>query len=291
MIEAALKEQTTANVLNFPQDTTERVGEIFTIENELLTRDKKYQWLVALSDLHEGSMNCRHSLLLRWLSWCRENNALILFPGDLINNSLINSVGSPYNEPLSPEKQAQKVIRILLPYKDLIIGIIGGNHERRTQKQAGFNPITYIATALFGCDKDGYPKQCYPEECFLKIQFGKNSRSGDPITYLVFSTHGWGGGRKSGGTLNSTESLLEFIPADLIITGHKHVDIRSVKVRYEADIRNNCINKKLVHFMVCPSFLDREDYAKTKGLAPTPLGAGVALLNGKKKQIITLIAG
>lgn len=211
-----------------------------------------------------------------------EENRFIVVNGDIINNNLRYSQGSPYEDIISPNDQKKEAKRMLLPIKDRILGMNGGNHESRTKKEAGLDVTEEIADSL------GVPYN--EDENFFRVSVGRTPKnSKDKIHYTIYTTHGSGGGKKSGGSLNNVEDLSKNILADVYIMGHVHRRIGHKAILRVPDLRTNKINEIAQLYVCTSSWLDYGGYAVQKMYRPQVKGAHPIFLNGRLKEATALI--
>ena len=105
--------------------------------------------VLALSDFHIGDSLCNLKLIRQVLDEVKKsNNTFIILNGDLMNNSIKNSVSSIYDEELSPMQAIVKLCDLLEPVKDRILVIHPGNHEWRSYKEDGIDIIRLVARQL-----------------------------------------------------------------------------------------------------------------------------------------------
>jgi len=206
-----------------------------------------------------------------------KDNRYVILNGDVINNNVAGSVGSTFEDKMSPKDQKREMIDLLRPIKNRIICAISGNHEARTKKTNDDNPLEDIAYAL---DLE------YREyDAFLKIKFGKNGgREAKPVVYTVFVTHGFGGGRLPGSSVNNIEKLTLNCFADIYIMGHVHKKL-SYKANYRMpDLYKNVVRELEMLYVISSSFQAYDGYAKRKQLRPSALGVVPIILDGRKKN-------
>ena len=219
-----------------------------------------------LGDLHIGSNKFMYNEFK-----CRIDNILsdeyarVIILGDVINNSTKTSIGDCYSEPLSPMEQIKLAKNLLEPIKDKIIGIVAGNHERRSYKTDGLDIAYFLASELGIADKYDYSAGC------ILVRFGANENVGRrPKCISIYCTHGDGnGGRTVGGKANGLSKRGQIIDADVIVTGHTHTPLVFAEASYHIDVIHNKIIKRDQLFVNCGSALDYEEYAELYGLKPS----------------------
>lgn len=154
----------------------------------------------------------------------KEKDSYILLLGDLINNNTRSSCGSPYEDTIRPREQKKIMAEMLSPLRDKIIGIVSGNHERRSLKDADDDPTYDIACKL---DLEDVYRE---NAAFIYLNIGERKYyRGDEIkqwsgaTYNIAMTHGSGGGALTGSSVNRNERFgYTFENIDVLITAHTH---------------------------------------------------------------------
>jgi len=170
-----------------------------------------------ISDAHYGNPLFSLKHFRRTLEFLGRPNAYSLLNGDLCESTLRTSKGEIYKQVGSPEDQRDKMIDLLYPYREKLLGAVDGNHEDRIWREAGIHIIRDIARAL------GIPYR--PEGLLHKISFGKgNSNHSDkPFVFWVYQTHGYGGARTTAAKAVKVERTSFWIHADCYLMSHDHV--------------------------------------------------------------------
>jgi len=204
--------------------------------------------------------------------------AYIVLIGDLVNNVTKGSVSNVYDEVMMPTEQIRYIASLLMPVKDKIIGIVSGNHERRSRREVDLDPDEMIA------DKLGVPY--FGDECLIKFSFGKISRSGDPVAYVLYATHGCGGGRTIGGKLNRLSDLPKIVEGcDAYMSGHVHQIAAIPKGVQRLNASKQHVSEGMYWLISTGSYLQRAGYAITHCFDPVVLGCPVLSLSGTERKI------
>ena len=163
--------------------------------------------LYPLGDVHYGASNCDRDKFIRQVEYMVDTpNAYMLGMGDLMENATRYSVGAGVYQQIPPEEQFDELMDILRPMRKRIIGMITGNHEERTVKEVGLNPMEWM------CDTLKTPYLGYA--CFLKLTVGKQ-------VYTIYATHGSSGARLPTSKLQSVMRLGSYIDADILCFDEK----------------------------------------------------------------------
>lgn len=229
-------------------------------------------------DLHVGSKHFNPRYIkkdLKQIDEDRENSRIIVI-GDVIENANKSSVGAGvYEQSDDPITQVKKAAQIFYPYRDLIDGIVTGNHELRSYKSEQIDLMHLFACFLGLEDKYmGYSGI---------VGYSWNKRN-----YNVYVWHGAGGGGRPGSSLNKIEDQVKVVDADVYLMGHVHRKIAYKKDVFRVDSRNRKMTKGEQMFIITGSSLEWSgSYAQMAGLAPTTAGyphfvLGGAIEGGKK---------
>jgi predicted phosphodiesterase len=239
--------------------------------------------LLPLSDFHIGSPDFAEDELKKYLRYAGEDkNRLILLNGDILNNVTKNSVGNVYEEVLTPREQIKEAKYQLEPYKEQIIGIVSGNHERRTDRESGIAPVEVLSDLL--------EVPYFGPEVVLKIKLGKSKVNGAPVVYHLYATHGWGGGRKKGSKVNNLESLGEIVVADIYCMAHTH-DMVAYPKPIKIPVPEHCMCREIERWFVSSGSFQRRGsgYAAEKGFTHQSLGCPVIKLSGRERKIVVTL--
>lgn len=235
--------------------------------------------LLALSDLHIGDELCDIRLIKSVLNEVKDSsNTFIILNGDMLNNSLKNSVGDVYSEQMTPTEQILKLCDILEPVKDKILVIHPGNHEFRTLKEDGVDIIRLVAKQLGIEDRfsDGW--------WYLYLSLGKGNKN-RPITYRITGVHGYGGGKKYGGKINNLVEMSDKVIADIYVMGHTHTPIMTRNTIFMPDDQHKTLVKVDKYYLMTNSFLEYGGYGERFGFTPGTTEHQEMILDGTKKKI------
>jgi predicted phosphodiesterase len=248
-----------------------------------LAQDIERIEILPLSDLHVGDPAFDEPAFKRYVKYISDApNRYAVLNGDIINNALKSSVSDVYSEIMPPRRQVEHAYKLLEPVSDRILGIVSGNHERRTDRESGISPIELLAEKLHA--------PYFGVEVLLKIQFGWSHKNRAMI-YTMYVTHGWGGGRLRGGKVNNLERLKNVVICDVYCMAHTHGMVAFPSTVYIPHVRQNVVSERKLWFVNSGSFLNRGDgYAAAKGYEPQVLGCPIIELEGYQRNV-TVIQG
>lgn len=207
-----------------------------------------------------------------------DESAAVLLAGDLINNGIKSSVTNVYEEKYTPHQQKKDMIELLAPIKDKIVAGARGNHEYRCVKETSTDIMDDIFSRL------GIGDAYAGDAGFIKVSLGEKQNK-KPATYMVYLSHGSGGGSLLGSGLSRQDGYHMAIEGvDISITGHTHKPTKTPSARLMFDSRNNNVIKSNTLVFVCTSWLDYAGYPERAQMRPTAFYPDTIRLDGRKKE-------
>lgn len=218
--------------------------------------------IYALSDVHYGALEHNEDA---WNATLKEildqPNAYVVLGGDLVNNSLRNSVGAGvYDDIVNPMKQKIRMTEMLAPLAPRVLCIVPGNHELRSYKETG-SEMTYDIASKLNIE-DLYR----PNMAFLSTSVGDSHNA-----YHIAVTHGAGGGGiYAGATVNRNERFGNVIDGlDCLIVGHTHKGTVTRPSKLVIDSRNKVVVQREYLVVSMVSWMEYGGYAMSKMLLPS----------------------
>ena len=252
-----------------------------------LPRELKSIEIHTLSDLHLGDRHCDFKKIAEKLKEIEAKpNAYVILNGDLINNATTQSISDTYGETLSPMEQLREATGLFKPIKDRILAITSGNHENRTHRADGIDLTEIMAREL------GVGDRYAPESVMLFLRVGQLS-SGQKISgknkvrqvcYVIYTTHGSGGGRREGGKVNRLADLAGVVDADIYIHSHTHLPAIFREAYFRTDIPNSNVAAVDKLFVNTNAWLQYGGYGEAQGYKPASTQAPVIYLDGTVKK-------
>lgn len=234
-------------------------------------------FIIPISDCHIGDPGFNEKEVKKTLEKGAQIGALFLLNGDLVNNAVKSSISACYEEVIPPgDPQIDYAVELLRPYRELIVGIVSGNHERRTTREVNVNPAYRIAKEL--------GVRYFGDEAFIKVRFGEK-KNRKPVTYTIYATHGWGGGRTVGGKVNSMAQCGKVVVSDIYLTAHTHQITAFNASIFVPDQHNGNVIQMEQWFVSSGGYLERQGYPICKGYPPLRIGSPVIRLGGREKDI------
>lgn len=216
---------------------------------------------VHLTDLQYGHQAFKDGLFDKYLNWILEvPNRFVLLGGDLVDAATKMSVGAPHENIADARHQMEDCVKLLAPIQHRIFGYVGGNHERRTDKDGtGFELGHQIASRLRIPYSRG--KQ------WIDIHYGVH----DPFRFALW--HGKGGAATKGSKVNMLYRWMQQGDADMYLVGHLHDAFNIFDWREVCRVNPN--GEKYMKLMkiggaMSSSFLEHYGtYAEVAGCAPS----------------------
>lgn len=229
----------------------------FVLINAKFDKSKKLN-IYPLGDTHIGSKECDLELLKQWVEMVKNDpDGAVVIIGDIMNMGLRNSKSNVYEEVLNPMQQKELTYELLNPIADKIIAGCSGNHEYRSVKEVGTNPLYDVFCRMR--IEDRYRENA----CFLKLTVGKNGRN--PNTYGVVLTHG--------SSKNKDEKWTYSVDgADVFISGHTHLGTHQPCGKIRMDLSHDKVKTVGYQHIVVLPFQSYGGYAVRGKYMPNHLG-------------------
>ncbi len=249
--------------------------------------------IVPIADVHYGNPLFSEKHFTRLIDYIKAHkNCYAVCIGDLCESVIPSSLGNIYEQKVTPQEQRDQITEWLMPIKDRVLGMTGGNHEARIYRTTGIDITKDIASALH------VPYRA--EGVMLKVSFGAgNSRHNDkPYTYFLYCNHGYGGARTKAAKAVKVERLATFIHADAYIMAHDHDVNVATSIYLQPDPRNSLdketgftTGKVVAHskmLVKTNAFSKWGGYGESGGYAPVSLRFPVLRLSGMGRKNITV---
>lgn len=225
----------------------------------------KYIELFPFSDVHWGHKCCdkkNHNLDVKEVG--KRPNRFAFLNGDNIENSLGDSAGGAawMEQDAMPEQQVDQVTEVYRRIAHKIVVARPGNHEERSEKKTGINPLKIV------CER-------------LKIPYFAGPSNMEIIwrgyRWTFFMKHGTGGSNSPGGKLNNAGKDRMYTDfRNFFIMGHVHDEmthkvVRSVRRRKVGPegVEEFWVEYPKEYKVICPSYLLYDDtYAERAGYSP-----------------------
>lgn len=231
-----------------------------------------YLNIYPLGDVHIGSKECDMELLKEWVEMVKNDpNGAVVIIGDMMNMGLKNSKSNVYEEVLNPMQQKEVCFEVLNPIAEKILAGCSGNHEYRTVKEVGTNPLYDVFCRMRIEDR-------YRENvCFLKLTVGNIGKN--PNTYGVVLTHG----KSKNKDIDWTYGV---DGADVFISGHTHLGTHQPLGKIRMDLSHNKVKTVGYQNVVVLPFQNYGGYAVRGKYMPNHLGQFQCItFDGNSKRV------
>jgi len=225
-------------------------------------KNKDYAEVIFFGDVHYGHPSCDIERARAMLDYCLKKKVYVIGMGDYLEVGTRNSVGdSVYKQTPGPQDQLDFIVEMFEPLakKNLLIGLIHGNHEKRIENESGVNITKIICKAL----KTPYLNGA----CWNLVYVGKQS-------YTFYTLHGSSGSRYIYTKLKSVVDISHGFEADIIAQGHVHeIDTNAILVQ-RVDRGRKVVEERKKYIILTGGYLKYdESYAQEKGLPPSKMGS------------------
>lgn len=193
--------------------------------------------------------------------------------------------------------QIDRLTDILKPIAHKCLYSVTGNHEDSLLQYQNFDAYQRITKKLAEDGGKSISDLALGWEGFVSLTFrrGIPEAFGGSWKMAIYVHHGSGGGRKAGGHALRLEELLLTYDADLVLTGHRHIQQVVAKQTVGPNGRSVKIRQRIGVF--CPSLLKsylpedddgwpRDNYAQAKQLPPTEVGVARVEIKPDVRHIV-----
>lgn len=207
--------------------------------------------LWAVADVHIGAKEADLQGFESFLKRVEKDaDSYVVIVGDLLNNAVRSSVSDVYAETMSPSQALDYAVKILQPIADRILGVVGGNHERRSRKEVDLDPLFAVCSMLRRSDGSTLQDVYRPNMAFLRINLVNGSTRDH---YAIMLTHGK--------TLNKRKQFVNVIEGiDAAITAHTHQPDVLMPSRIRFTSGNRVVFHEVVSLCAC-SWLESGGYS------------------------------
>lgn len=215
--------------------------------------------LYPIHDIHKGSRMhdaTKYGALKKMI--LADPNAYVVFIGDAMENVVQGSKGDIFYQDIPPHEQKEWIASELRDFKDRVLAVVDGNHERnRSTARCGMFPL-YDACARVGIEDLFRPH-------FALLDIGVGRRIDSPkkqVRYVGYITH------------QATEQVKFGSPdgiegIDFYLSGHTHQPLDKPHGKLVYDTSNKTLRQKDVDHINCGAFMIYGDYGADAGRRPT----------------------
>jgi len=230
---------------------------------------KTYPSILFISDIHFDSEHCDRNLLTKHLRYCQQNNIDVFVLGDLFD-----CMGGKYDkrtnkEDIRPEYQKRDYFNVIvedateyLRKFDCVKFISEGNHETSVRRRHEIDLTRMI------CQNLNIQNGAY--RGFITVNTRREG--GDGKKFVLYYSHGHGGGAPVTKGVIQTNRRSDSIDADLYLSGHLHTDFNISRHKWVVDKNNNIIKKSIKHLQLGTYLQSLSQYADEREHTPSSSG-------------------
>lgn len=239
----------------------------------------------TLSDLHIGDAHADDAEIQRRVDEAKgDPHGVVILNGDLMNTATRNSVSDVYSEVRSPMEQIEYLCKMLKPIKDKIVGVTTGNHEARVYRTDGIDTMRLV------CRELGIEDRYAPDGIVIFLRFGiKNGhhrhKDRNPAQmYVLYATHGSGGGRKEGAKAIRLADMASIVDADVYLHSHTHLPMVMKHGYYRTNPFSSTVTIVERLFVNTGAALGYGGYGQAQEFKPASMSTPVITLYAKCKK-------
>ena len=228
--------------------------------------------IYPLGDVHIGSKECNVSLFKEWIEMVKQDPyGYVVIIGDMMNMGLKNSNSNVYEEALTPMEQKDLCYELLNPIANRILAGCSGNHEYRSVREVGMNPLYDVFCRMR--IEDRYRENA----CFIKLTVGKQGKN--PNAYGVVLSHG--------SSKNKDKRWTYAVDGcDCFISGHTHEATHEPLGKIRMDLTHNKVKMVGYQQIVVTPFQSYGSYAIRGKYIPNYIGQFQRILfDGTSKRV------
>lgn len=191
-----------------------------------LNRSESIEFFL-MSDLHIDNPKCRRDILFAHLDECKRRGAKVLINGDLFcfmqgkydPRRSKSDIREEHNVANYIDAVINDTVKILKPYKDIIIAVADGNHETAILKNLETNTLERFCERFNERYKTNIVHAPYNGWFIFGMEHGGRAKTYFRMKYK----HGYGGGGPvTKGTIQHARENMWTENADAIWMGHTH---------------------------------------------------------------------
>lgn len=203
-----------------------------------------------VSDVHIGSRECDLEGFGEFLKMVEaDEDAYLVLCGDIIDNGIRSSLTNPMEAIMPPSMQIETAVELLMPVRERILGVVGGNHEARTRRETDIDAAYQICVLL------RIPELYRRDMAFIRVVLRKGNVRDN---YTIMLHHGKSEAKKR---------KLHVEGVDCFVTGHTHSGIVEKPARICFTTANNVVVKPMVR-LTATSWLSYGGYGAANMYAP-----------------------
>ena len=243
-----------------------------------LPTDIEYVDVYFIHDLHFGSELFNEK---KWKSLkemvLNDDNAVVCFVGDLMENAIPNSKSDMFTQTHSPAAQKEWVTEQLTDLSHKTLAVVAGNHEsNRTTKVSGLYPLYDC------CLIAGIGEKYRDTIAFLDLAVGKYRGKVTRQTHYFGQLQHRARDAKAYHSSDYTDGI------DFFVSGHDHEAKDRPRAKLVFDKHNKTIYKQNIECLNCGSFCEFGGYGARSAYRPQSDKMYKLRLYGNEKRMETI---
>ena len=265
-----------------------------------------------LGDLHLGNRICDEELFQEAVAEIEEDPlARWIGMGDMtecITRKDFRHVESSYAEWLWGvddiiEAQRKRLVGLLKPIANKCLAYLWGNHEEKLLSKEGRDIYHSVAEELVAAGAE--PPLTLGSQGFVRLYLQRQvnrsilrswGQAADSWEFVIYATHGWGGGRLEGSLALKLGRLAKSFGAHVFLCGHHHRKTLISQQFWKPKVGADEVELITQYMVGTGSFLpsldesnDAEVYSEAKGYPPLPVGYPVIEIKPDKHRVRVVV--
>lgn len=258
------------------------------------TVDSNEIQIVPCADWHIGSPQSDEVMIKEICEYIEKTpNCYTILNGDLVDNNIVNAVGSVFDSTMTPLDQVTTAAYYLskLTAMGKVINMVSGNHEQRTAKNTSLSASDLLLAKLMQYDPSLNERYCEDGAfTFLTLKArSKGSKQHSTLVFTIFNLHGSGGGSKIGNKIQRLDDMQNVVPnANLYIRSHTHQPETHRGIVLNVNANAHTVKEEGCVFVNTGSCLKYGGYGARAGMKPLSRGIPVITLKALRKRVNNL---
>lgn len=251
------------------------------------TVDSNEIQIVPCADWHIGSPQSDEVMIKEICEYIEKTpNCYTILNGDLVDNNIVNAVGSVFDSTMTPLDQVTTAAYYLskLTAMGKVINMVSGNHEQRTAKNTSLSASDLLLAKLMQYDPSLNERYCEDGAFTFLTLNGRPTKHKSRVTFTIFNLHGNGGGSKIGNKIQRLDDMQTIVPnANLYIRSHTHQPETHRGVVLNVNANAHTVKEESCVFVNTGACLKYGGYGARAGMKPLSRGIPVITLKALRE--------
>lgn len=243
--------------------------------------------IVPFADWHIGSPQCDELLIKEMCEYVAKTpNCYTILNGDLVDNNIVNAVGSVFESTMTPLDQVVTAAYYLqdVAKQGKIINMVSGNHEQRTSKGTSLSPSDLLLAKLMVYDPS-LNERYGQDGAFTFLTLNSQTKHKARVTFTILNLHGSGASTKIGNKIQRLDDLQNVVPnASLYIRSHSHQPETHRGVVLNVNTNAHTVKEESCVFVNTGACLKYGGYGARAGMKPLSRGIPVITLKAIRNR-------